>query len=287
MIGEQLSLQEFLRGFTEFTKEIPLKTVRPATSAVVYRTTCSAWTPENFRAGIPALNSCEQVHETINHAKHTLVIVTARRVPLAWTDVESLYSWEWELYVVVWSPEQNLLFINTSTNAGEYKALAQAVAGETVTLIKGQDVFRTFAGVNRLRLQNVGLTEQLGRNVRYTGRMGADVEPALTDIQRRTARKSVLSGAGYEDGTKTTVGASRKGRIWSHRRDRVDQLVEWCKKIGTKLLDNSIDPDEVLKGTLDTRTVLDRPARMPISVDWPEEIYASRRWAAPICDYFR
>ncbi len=275
MIGEQLSLQEFLRGFTEFTKEIPLKTVRPATSAVVYRTTCSAWTPENFRAGIPALNSCEQVHETINHAKHTLVIVTARRVPLAWTDVESLYSWEWELYVVVWSPEQNLLFINTSTNAGEYKALAQAVAGETVTLIKGQDVFRTFAGVNRLRLQNVGLTEQLGRNVRYTGRMGADVEPALTDIQRRTARKSVLSGAGYEDGTKTTVGASRKGRIWSHRRDRVDQLVEWCKKIGTKLLDNSIDPDEVLKGTLDTRTVLDRPARMPISVDWPEEIYAS------------
>ena len=275
MIGEQLSLQEFLRGFTEFTKEIPLKTVRPATSAVVYRTTCSAWTPENFRAGIPALNSCEQVHETINHAKHTLVIVTARRVPLAWTDVESLYSWEWELYVVVWSPEQNLLFINTSTNAGEYKALAQAVAGETVTLIKGQDVFRTFAGVNRLRLQNVGLTEQLGRNVRYTGRMGADVEPALTDIQRRSARKSVLSGAGYEDGTKTTVGASRKGRIWSHRRDRVDQLIEWCKKIGTKLLDNSIDPDEVLKGTLDTRTVLDRPARMPISVDWPEEIYTS------------
>jgi len=154
-------------------------------------------------------------------------------------------------------------------------SLAQAVAGETVTLIKGQDVFRTFAGVNRLRLQNVGLTEQLGRNVRYTDRMGADVEPALTDIQRRTARKSVLSGAGYEDGTKTTVGASRKGRIWSHRRDRVDQLIEWCKKIGTKLLDNSIDPDEVLKGTLDTRTVLDRPARMPISVDWPEEIYAS------------
>jgi superfamily II DNA or RNA helicase len=48
MIGEQLSLQEFLRGFTEFTKEIPLKTVRPAMSTVVYRTRCSAWTPENF-----------------------------------------------------------------------------------------------------------------------------------------------------------------------------------------------------------------------------------------------
>lgn len=275
MIGEQMSLQEFLRGFTEFTKEIPLKTVRPATSTVVYRTTCDPWTPGNFRAGIPALNTCAQVHETLNHREHTLVIVTARRVPLAWTDVESLFSWEWELYVVIWSPEQNLLFINSSTNSGEYKALAQAVAGETATLIRGQDVFRTFAGVNRLRLQNVGLTEQLGRNVRYTGRMGADVAPALPDVQLRRTRKSVLSGSGYEDGEKITVGASRKGRIWSHRRDRVDQLTVWCKKIGAKLLDNRIDPDEVLRGTIDSTTVLERPAKIPIAIDWPEEIYTT------------
>lgn len=273
MIGEQLSLQEFLRGFTDFTKEIPLKTVRPATSTVVYRTFCKNWTPENFRKGIPTIGACEQVHETINRAEHTLIVVTARRVPLDWTDVESLYSWEWELYVVIWSPDQNLLFINSSTNSGEYRDLAEAVAGNDAVLIQGQDVFRTFAGVNRLRLQNVGLTEQLGRNVRYTGRMGADVEPALTDAQRRRTRKSVLSGSGYEGGQEVTVGASRKGRIWSHRRDRVDQLAIWCKQIGAKLLDATINPDEVLKGTLDAKTVTQRPAKMPISADWPEEMY--------------
>lgn len=273
MVGEQLSLQEFLRGFTQFTKEIPLKTVRPATSAVVYRTRCADWTPDNFRAGMPGLNTCEQVHEAINHAEHTLVVVTARRVPLDWTDVESLFSWEWELYVVIWSREQNLLFINSSTNSGEYRALAQAVAGDGVMLIKGQEVFRTFAAVNRLQLQQVGLTEQLGRNVRYTGRMGADVVPALPEVHLRRARKSVLSGTGYEDGQRTTVGASRKGRIWSHRRDRVDQLAAWCKKIGVKLLDNTINPDEVLKGTLDTKTITERPSKMPIGIDWPEEMY--------------
>ena len=130
MIGEQVSLQEFLRGFTEFTKEIPLKTVRPATSAVVYKTRCEEWTPQNFREGLPAPNSCERIYETINHAEHTLVIVTVRRVAVAWTNVEDLFSWEWELYVVIWSPEQNLLFINSSTNSGEYKALAKAIAGK-------------------------------------------------------------------------------------------------------------------------------------------------------------
>jgi superfamily II DNA/RNA helicase len=273
MIGEQISLQEFLHGFTQFAKEIPLKTVRPALSTVVYRTRCDNWSPENFREGIPGLDASEQVHEAINHEKRTLVVVTAKRVPLAWADVEILFGWEWDLYVVIWSPQQNLLFINASGNAGEYKKLAEAIGGEGVALINGQEVFRTFSGVNRLRLQNVGLTEQLGRNVRYTGRMGADVAPALSDIQRGRARKSVLSGSGYEDGERVTVGASRKGRIWSHRRDRVDQLAAWCRKIGNKLLDASIIPDEILKGTLDVKTIPARPAKMPVRIDWPEEIY--------------
>ena len=92
MIGEQVSLQEFLRGFTNFTKDIPLKTVRPATSAVVYRTRCANWSPDNFKMGIPAIGSCSQVHETINHQEHTLVVVAARRVLLDWTNVETLFS---------------------------------------------------------------------------------------------------------------------------------------------------------------------------------------------------
>ena len=273
LIGDQMSLQDFLEGFTDFTKEIPLKAVRPAISTVVYRTRCEQWTPENFRAGLPAIEHCARVHDTINHEEHTLVVVTARRVPLDWTDVETLYSWQWELYVVVWSPEQRLLYINSSMNAGEYKALAQAVAGKDVDLVRGQQVFRTFAEVGRLHLQNVGLTEQLGRNVRYTGRMGSDVEPAVSDLQRGRARKSVLSGTGYECGQRVAVGASQKGRIWSHKRGRVDELAAWCKRVGEKLLNEDVDPDDVLSGTLHARTVTERPAGMPIGADWPEEMY--------------
>lgn len=275
MIGEQQSMQDFLHGFTDFAEEIPLKTVRPALSTVVYKTHCENWTPDKVRRGIPNVGSCEQVHIATNEAEHTIVIVTARRVALPWAEVESLFSWDWELYVVVWWPGRNLLFVNGSTNAGEFKSVAQAVAGEDVELIKGQDVFRSFAGVTRLRLNSVGLTEQLGRNVSFTSRMGADVAPVLHDAQLRRARKSVLAGTGYEGGEHATVGASRKGRIWSHRRDRVDQLVMWCKQVGEKLLDASIDPDTVLSGTLETTILTARPDGMPISIDWPEEIYKS------------
>lgn len=273
LIGEQTNLQTFLAGFTDFPEQIPLKTIRPACSAVVFKTNCENWTPENFREGIPGIANCEQVHPALNTEKTVLVVVTAKRIALSWSDVETAYDWEWELYVLHWSAEQKLLFINCSANAGEYRALARAVAGEDVTLIKGPDVFRTFAGITRLKLQNVGLSEQLGRNVRYTGRMGADVEAALTEVIKRKGRKSVLAGGGFENGHRATIGASRRGRVWSHQRENVARFVAWCGEVGRKLLDTTIDPDEVLKGTLNAKTVSTRPAGMPIYADWPEEVY--------------
>jgi hypothetical protein len=36
----------------------------------------------------------------------------------------------------------------------------------------------------------------------------------------------------------------------------------------------TVDPDEIVKGTLSVRTVKQRPAKRPIGIDWPEEIYS-------------
>ena len=185
----------------------------------------------------------------------------------------SVHDWEWELFVVYWWREKELLFINGSSNSSNYLQLAEALCGEGVELIKGQTVFRSFHGITRLQLQNVGLSEQLGRNVRYTGRMGASVGTALTDVQKRKASKSVLAGAGYSGGYRTGIGASRKGRIWTHRRDNLDVFTAWCRGLGTKLLDDAIDADQVLGGTLVPEEITTRPVKYPITVDWPEPVY--------------
>ena len=284
MIGEQVSLQDFLKGFEPTLNEIPLKSIRPALSTVVYKTKCANWSPESFRQGIPGIGKYEQVHVTVNHEERTLVAVMGRRSELSWGDAENLFNWTWDLYVVIWSPHQNLLFINCSGNTGEYRGLAEAIAGPDASLINGQDVFRSFAGVNRLRYQNIGLTEQLGRNVRYTGRMGGDVEPALDDIIKGRGSKTLLSGVGFEGGELVGIGASRKGRIWCHRRDRIDELAAWCRALGGKLLDETLNPDEVVKGTLTVKTLKERPPKRPIAIDWPEELYTEPEsaWALVI-----
>src|SRR5215216_4622969 len=273
VIETQMSFKEFIDGFANFPDDVPLKQIKPATSTVVYRTQCENWRPERFRLGIPGIASFERVISDINHQQKTLIIVTARKKRIEWAEIDEIYNWDWELYVVIWDEKQKLLFINNSSNEGEFKGLAVAVAGDDVQIVNEQEVFRSFAGIERLKLQNVGLTEQLGRLVRFTGRMGGDVGAGLTEAQKQNARKAVLSGTGFENGTKVTVGASRKGRIWSFRREHVGALVNWCKSIGAKVIDESIDPDEILKGTLESTTISKLPQLEPVHIDWPERIY--------------
>lgn len=272
-IAAETELKEFLETFGELPAEIPLKDVRPATSAVVFRTTTAEWTPRNFDAGIPGLSKSDRVEHAISEAEHTLVVVVARRAALRWTLAETLYERLWELYIAHWSPTQQLLFIHGSSNSGEYRGLARALCGDEVSLISGPEVFRSFAGITRLRLQNVGLTEHLGRHVRFTGKMGSHVGPGVTDVQRARGIKSVVAGAGFEHGARASVGASRRGRIWSHRREPMNRFTAWCRAIGQKLLDASIDPESVLEGTLRTDRISVRPAKFPLTIDWPEEIY--------------
>ena len=192
--------------------------------------------------------------------------------------IQEVFNWDWELFVVFWDEAQQLLFINSSSNSGYYQKLAEAVAGE-VELIRGQVVFRCLSGINRLRLQNVGLIRQHGRLIRYTMQAGSDVEPALTEAHKRNTRKGNIFGAGYESGARTSIGCSYKGRLWSRQVTNVEGLTHWCSLVGQKVLDESIDPDEVLKGTLLQTVVAKRPIKMPIGIDWPEILYTQAETA--------
>ncbi|MEQ1603952.1 MAG: DEAD/DEAH box helicase family protein [Pyrinomonadaceae bacterium] len=274
LIQEQIDLTAFAEGFNDFPKDVPIQTLTPALSTVIYKTDCQDWNPTNYKSGIPGIASFERNIHAINKDSHTLIVITARKTPLPWTQLDKMFSWEWSLYVIYWDKEQNLLFINNSSNSGDFKRLAQAVAGDTAKLIKGNQIFRAFGNVYRIVFNNVGLNEHLGKLVSYTGRMGSNVEPVLTDRQRQRASKSVLFGTGFTNGQRTSIGCSSKGRVWSHGRAfQINKLIQWCSFIGSKVLDETIDPDDYLKNTLVPEDVSEVPAKMPFAIDWNREIY--------------
>lgn len=277
-IKGEIELGEFIAGFKKFPHEVSLHNVRPAMSMVAYRTKCENWNPENFAEGLAGVDSLERIYHDVNTKENTLVIVTAKRAPVDWARIDDIYSWDWQLYILFWDQARQLLFIHNSSNSGYFKDLAKAVAGD-VTPVRGPEIFRCLAMVNRLRLQNVGLIETLGRLIRFTMRAGSDVEGGMSEAQKQKAIKSNLFGAGYEDGHRTSIGCSFKGRIWSRQTTNLREFTRWCTSIGTNLLDESLDPEQVLQGTLHPRIVAKRPSGMPIAAEWPEVFYSEAETA--------
>jgi superfamily II DNA or RNA helicase len=270
-IGQELEAQRFMGGFDNQLDDIPVNEIRPTASMVAYRTHCAHWKPSEHSKAFPGLAEGEEIYPILNEKEGMLIIIAAKKQGVAWTAVPVVEGLVWELCIAVWDKSQSLLFIHGSTNTGNYAPFARALCGDDVELIQAPNVFRAFAGINRLMLMNVGLDEQFGRQVRYTGRMGPDVGARLTDPTLETTTKAVLAGSGFENGGPASIGAGKRGRVWATLRLKVNEFAAWCKHVGAKLIDDSIDPEEVLRGTLIPRLVSARPDSVPVGVDWPAE----------------
>jgi len=272
-IDNQIDARKFLEGFEPFSGEIPIQDIRPATSMVLYRTRCIDWKPRDFGKGIQGLKETDKVSHTLNQNENMLVVVVGSSKDVAWTDIDAVQDWQWELLVAIWDKERELLYVHGSSKSGEYRTLAKALCGEDVELIRDPELYRCFHGVKRLLLTNLGMNEQFGRKIRYISRMGADVASQLSEKSKKTARRAVISGIGFEAGATATIGATKRGRVWSFQRLRLERFARWCKNVGEKVVDKSINPEDVLKGTLIPKLVKQRPDVMPIAIEWPDRIY--------------
>ncbi len=269
--SRQVRRSEFLAGFLDVPGEIPLQNVFPKMSTVAYRTTCRKWRPEHVRDVVKA----GQLYAgpTVNPRHKVLLFVTREYEPIPWGSIKEIRNTIWHLYLLHWDAEHKLLYINSSNNDSLHEELAKAVAGEDVQLIRGEQVFRTLHGINRLMLMNLGLNHSLSRAVRFTMFVGADIRQGLSEAHFQNKIKSNLFGRGFENGDKASVGCSYKGRIWSYKiAYDIAEWVDWCHSVGRKLLDESISVREILEHVIVPRHVPTRPALVPLVIEWSEDL---------------
>lgn len=273
-IKKEVDFSKFLNGFTGLEEsKIPFQSLTPALSTVVYKNHTNEWFPMNFKEGLPGVGELDYLFPDINREEKTLVIITGKKQGIDWGYSKEIYDILWSLYVIHWDTKNNLLFINASDNAGVYNDLAKAIIGENSQLIDKIDVFKAFHGIERVRLQNVGLKEFLGRNVSFSMRTGYDIEKALALVDQQSAEKAFVFGTGYENGEKTSIGCSYRGRIWARKDGDIQELIEWFHNVGNKLVRTDIDPNTILKETLIPNSVGRRPLLLPFAVDWSEEVF--------------
>jgi superfamily II DNA or RNA helicase len=272
---EQIDLQGFLSGFDNLEESIiPFQEIRPAFSTVVYKNQTNDWFPTNFSKGIKSYESYDYKFNALNKDRKTLVVFLGRKKFVDWGNFKDVYNIEWEIHIVYWEQSKNLLFIHSSDKGSHYKELAQAIIGEEAILIKDENVFKAFHNVYRIKVFNLGLRKGLGKDITFQSYYGKGVQEGLSLAEEKSGISNNVFGVGFENGNITSIGCSRKGRIWSYSRGTVNQFLDWCDEIGAKLGNENINPNSILfENSIQPSKVSVRPNLHPISVDWHPEIY--------------
>lgn len=249
--------------------EISTLALRPKISARVYRT--EAFYPERYERAFRAKQRIYQPQ--ISRRDNILVLVVNQRESIDWTDSRDIETDSWDLYIAYFDPERNLLYIHSSRKGNATEGLAKAISHEPV-LIQGEEVFKSFGGLKRLILHSVGLSSR-SKNVRYQMFAGIDVRNAIDPVLQQDKMKSNVTGIGYEEGRRRTVGCSRKGKIWSLSSGSLAHWRSWCDEIGVKLTNPGAQPNDFLRYTLVPLVVNELPEVPALMADWPDQLFES------------
>jgi superfamily II DNA or RNA helicase len=275
-ITEQQELREFEQSFANAPEGVSLKNLAPKMSTVVYKTQTTSWHPDQLSKHYEKNLYTKPI--AVNNDKHVLWFVTKETRPVGWGDIKSLEDTTYALFIYYWDKQNNLLYINSSSNDGAYEEQAKLLCGESVERYRGIDIFRTMATLNRRVPTNVGMLDILNRGNRFQMNVGANVSEGFTPAARRNKSQTNIFAYGFdhESGLRVSVGASVKGRIWSHKAAfSIKHWMTWCDDIGKKLKDDSIDAESVLSGFIIPKPIQTHPGLIPLTLEWPTDAYLS------------
>ena len=273
-VGQQQARSDFEDGFGALPTEIAMDSVLPKMSTVVYSADELSWSPESVYE-LYEENELFTGQIAINNSDRVAWFVTAERTPVRWGESKSLFETVHHLYLLHADLDAGLLYVNSSNNDSVHKELAEAVGGEGASLIRGNVVYRVLHPIQRRVPTNVGLLDAVNRNRRFSMHVGTDVLEGFGPNAAQKSKTSIFAH-GYTDGRRVSFGASRKGRIWSHRAARdIFEWVRWARNVGTYLTDDSISIESVMDGFIIPVAATSRPDLVPLGIEWPYELLAT------------
>lgn len=272
--GKQVRDSDFFREFDTPQGKFAIQNITPKMSTVVYKGKNSTWNPKAIPEAMKKRKKKLFDEPSVNLRSKVAAFVTKETSSVEWGNFQELEEVEWHLYLLFWDQERKLLFINSTEPHTLHESLAAAVIGSDCSRIEGEDVFRTLHGINRLSLMNLGLSHTIGRSVRFTMFMGNDIFQGLTEAKMRDKIKSNVFGFGYRNAARTGAGCSVKGRLWSYQvAGSIPEWMAWCRQVGDKLLDSTINLDAMFQGVVKSTPVSQRPLAVPLALDWSESIH--------------
>lgn len=275
-ITREINLQEIIEQLkTEgnLHDQLALWNLRPALSAIFFRTHCDSWNPQHFAQVLPS--DCADKWYSINDKENILVVLAVQKAKVKWGRYQGLYETLLKLLIVKWDKTHSGLFMYSNDHHWfRHKQLAKDICDNSCELASGPKVYNIFNGVYSPIVRNIG-TAQFGA-ISFAQYFGPNVTEGLTNISRQSAYLSNLAGIGYDEGEKVVLGCSLKqGKIWSARSGTILDWIEWGQKTWEKISNTAIDPDNITRKFLCPEQMSAPYSQYAFAISWGEHIQAS------------
>lgn len=277
--SEAESLLTFLQGckpisgFDSPDIDLNPKLVYPALSCVCFKTQNVLW--QNFKNAFNT-NHYSLSQPYFNEYENVFYFTTQKRDKVKWARTDKMRDQKWDLIVMHFCRDTNILYIGYSEKRLDIDCLVEAITEEKPAPIKGDCVFRSFNAIKRLSIVHAGIFKPANHLHRYSRLSGADVTTELTKWKEgKRCQKSDFVGIGFRDGFPVSVGASVKGKIWSPARlADLKEWKTWCLSIGKMITDEDIDSNQLLEDSAAKTQLEYYPENAVIlATDWSEDLY--------------
>ena len=272
-VDRERDRSDFEGSFGTVPHEVAMRSLQPKMSTVVYRADQLKWNPDAIYELIGE-ESLFTKQIAINEQNYVVWFVTEEKIPVRWGQFSNFDEVVHHLFVIHAQPDKGLLYINSSNNDSLHQEVAEAIGGPDVSLISGDVVYRVLHPIKRRVPTNVGLLDAVNRNRRFSMHVGADVLEGFGPGAAQKSKTNIFAH-GYAGGSRVSFGASRKGRIWSHRvADNLLDWVTWAESVGALLTDDLISVASVMNGFVIPKFVEERPDLVPLGIEWPYTLLA-------------
>ena len=129
---EEQEIGEFEAGFASPPDDLPMRSLAPKMSTVVYRTATTDWNPDAV-VDVHPEDTLLTWPVPVNLEYHVLWFVAELRSEITWAELPTVEEVAHHLYVAYWDATGQLLYINSSNKASVHEQLAKALAGAMST----------------------------------------------------------------------------------------------------------------------------------------------------------
>ncbi|MEC0276176.1 DEAD/DEAH box helicase [Peribacillus frigoritolerans] len=269
-INKEVELGEFIGKFEKgHVKEIDLSQLKMKVSTRMFQHPSKKISVNGWKQ---VLNP-DRTTSLINEEDFVYVFIEEIETKVVWSDQKDIVQYDYDFFVLFFDEDNGIVHIN-ETDSGKGNRLVESMFSEA-SAIKGDSIYRSLDGINRLMIGTLGLKQKPSGRISFRMFAGADIKAGISEAVSSGSTKSNLFGYGYQDGGRISIGCSYKGKVWMRWVERINFWTDWCQKIGNKVLDDTINTNNILNNSLALEVINEFPEGIPYKISMPETIEVS------------